>query len=762
MLNGIQKFFRGNGGFADMGDRYPVLDAHFQSSIAGLYIIGDVAGTPDIKASLNTGYDVAHHIADSATGTAPHTEEFSVAIIGGGPAGLNAAIELQKRGVKYVLLERREILHAIRAFESNLPLFYPSTGDPHIRGDLWFGDTTAKELIAKWTPQIASLHLNIHEREEVKSLKKKGVFIISTPQRDYTAGCVILATGKLAFLKKLGAEEEITPRVAHENAAAKKYTKKHVLVNGVTAASVARAIDLSESNTVTILDSSAIAKNLDVGEVAHLMNNVRTKPIALYEHTRIDRLEKDTAILHRTNPARPSDPPEIFTIQNDIVESYSGIDRAFVDHLEADTTMIRALGVKMENTWDWKRYAWLGIALVASGVFYYEKKSLYSEFGLGTMLGIIAGAIGGFYCIRGVLNGIEGMRWGKLPRRSIVEFFLGGALAALGVYAVFSHPADIWQRSLGAWYPAIYSILVIVFGIKAIFRWRDSIQTKKYISLMFFQVFFFWVLPEFILRNWLSYTLVYAWPLVLAPHTITSFLDPQFDPGLFYFWWGTGITVILLPIFVALTGKKYCAWVCGCGGLAETVGDSFRHYSPKGKKNIEREVVIYWVTGIALALTIIVGAMTLLKIDFTFGGAKFSDYLQKGYSWGVDWTLISFIPVALYPFFGGKIWCRYWCPTALYMNVLSKIFTKKNVGYFRIDSDKGRCIACNMCSRYCEVGIDVMRYALKGQTLDNVTSSCIGCGVCISVCPTDTLWYGEKKSGQLLQIAIPAAAKQRA
>ena len=190
--------------------------------------------------------------------------------------------------------------------------------------------------------------------------------------------------------------------------------------------------------------------------------------------------------------------------------------------------------------------------------------------------------------------------------------------------------------------------------------------------------------------------------------------------------------------------------------MRKTLGDSFRHYAPKGKKNIERERVLYWVTGFAVALTILVGAMTLLHVDAVIGGVQVSDVLQQSYTWGVDWSLTSFIPIALYPFFGGKIWCRYWCPTALYVHVLSKFFTKKNIGYFRIDSDKDRCIACNMCSRYCEVGIDVMRVALKGQTLDNVTSSCIGCGVCISVCPTDVLRYGERKSGQLLQIAVPA------
>jgi len=758
MLSSLKNFFWGKGGFFDMGDRYPVLDEHFQSSIAGLYIIGDIAGTPDIKASLNAGYDVGRWIG-------AHSEKqnispkYSVVIIGGGPAGISAAMELHKAGVKYILLERKEIMQAITAFEDVLPLYYPSTGDPHVRGDLWFGDTTAKELLERWIPQIQAKKLNIHTREEVKSLKKKGTFVITTAQGEYTSDFVILATGKLTFLKKLGVEEEVDPRIVYENAREKKYARKNILINGITTASIESALELSSANTVTITDPGAMAQDLSYDDLEKLMKPVRAGSIAVYEHSYIDRLEKDAAIIHRANPARPNDPPEEIALPNDLVFSFRGIDRALVDHLEIDHTMMRGAGVKMENSWDWKRYAWLGVALIASGIFYYEKKTLYDSLGFGTILGVIALAVGGFYCIRGILNGIDEWRIeGKIvgiKKRSIVEFLLGGIVAVLGLWAVQTRPFDIWARSLGAWYPAIYSVLVTTFGIKAIFRWHDSIQTKKYASLILFQVFFFWILPEFILRNWLSYTIVYAWPLVIAPHTISSYLDPSFDAGLFYFWWGTGITVIVLPVFVALTGKKYCSWVCGCGGLAETVGDSFRHYSPKGKKNIDREGSLYWVTGVALVLTIVVGAIKLLKLDATIGGIQLSEAFEKIYSWGVDWTLISFIPVALYPFFGGKIWCRYWCPTALYMHLMSKFFTKKNVGFFRIDSDKERCIACNMCTRYCEVGIDVMRFALKGQVLDNTNSSCIGCGVCISVCPTDTLWYGERKSGQLVQIAIP-------
>jgi polyferredoxin len=37
---------------------------------------------------------------------------------------------------------------------------------------------------------------------------------------------------------------------------------------------------------------------------------------------------------------------------------------------------------------------------------------------------------------------------------------------------------------------------------------------------------------------------------------------------------------IISPILTYFYGKRwYCSWVCGCGGLAETAGDSFRHLS---------------------------------------------------------------------------------------------------------------------------------------------------------------------------------------
>jgi NAD-dependent dihydropyrimidine dehydrogenase PreA subunit len=97
---------------------------------------------------------------------------------------------------------------------------------------------------------------------------------------------------------------------------------------------------------------------------------------------------------------------------------------------------------------------------------------------------------------------------------------------------------------------------------------------------------------------------------------------------------------------------------------------------------------------------------------------------------------VGIIPVTLYPFLGGKVWCRYWCPLAKLMGVLSH----RLKGRFAIHAND-KCIACYQCSRHCQVGIPVMRFALKQEPFGNWNSSCIGCGICVTVCPMDVLSF---------------------
>ena len=75
------------------------------------------------------------------------------------------------------------------------------------------------------------------------------------------------------------------------------------------------------------------------------------------------------------------------------------------------------------------------------------------------------------------------------------------------------------------------------------------------------------------------------------------------------------------------------------------------------------------------------------------------------------------------------------------MQLESWLFTRTKLSRFRIVANE-KCIACNECSRNCQVGIDVMQYALRQEPLDNAGTSCIGCGICVTVCPMETLSFG--------------------
>jgi polyferredoxin len=221
--------------------------------------------------------------------------------------------------------------------------------------------------------------------------------------------------------------------------------------------------------------------------------------------------------------------------------------------------------------------------------------------------------------------------------------------------------------------------------------------------------------------------LVYAWPLFFF-----TFFD---QPHEFWVVWGVFLSFLLIPILAIWHGKRYCSWICGCGGLAETLGDRWRHLAPKGEtaKKWESMNVVVLLAAVVITVAVL--------------GSRFVTWWQQPALIGKDWYglvadtwLVGILPVTLYPFLGGKIWCRYWCPLAKMMEWWSAFWARLKGPHFAIYAND-RCISCGECTRYCQVGIDVMSFATQQRELNNANSSCIGCGICITVCPMDVLSF---------------------
>ena len=373
-----------------------------------------------------------------------------------------------------------------------------------------------------------------------------------------------------------------------------------------------------------------------------------------------------------------------------------------------------------------------------------------------------------------------------------------------GIVALFDPLSRILSgNDASQWfvYGTLYTVAIFSFGIKFIWKYRHNRYEKlRTISVMFFQTAFAFLIPEFMARlnsdtfNLPYYDLKNIWPLNyynFEQYRVDSFISSG-DVGLAFLIFGIISIFIITPILTYKFGKRwYCSWVCGCGGLAETAGDSFRQLSDKSMNawKIERWVVHsvlvfvvvmttavvssylgndaskYWLIkdlfliGVALFLGILFaviwyfkkdelqkdaryGAIGYLVIVIALIGMHYStgktlflieaETLRKSYGFLIGAIFSGVIGTGFYPIFGSRVWCRMGCPMAAILGLQQRLFSK-----FRITTNGGQCISCGNCSTYCEMGIDVRAYAQKGENI--VRASCVGCGICSAVCPRGVL-----------------------
>ncbi len=339
-------------------------------------------------------------------------------------------------------------------------------------------------------------------------------------------------------------------------------------------------------------------------------------------------------------------------------------------------------------------------------------KSMTSK---GTIAWILAIVLTGFYII---------IYWFPFMLEGLIRVFDPLSILLSG------KPADQWFM-----YGLFYTLAVVTMGIRFIAKNRNSrYHIIRTFSVMFFQLGFAFLVPMFLKKlNEPEFYFSYFWPLkysYLFPSDVSSLMSSG-NLGVFMVFWGAMMTFIATPILTYKYGKRwYCSWVCGCGGLAETAGDPYRHLSDKSLKawKIER----WMVHSVLVFITI---TTILLWLNSYYKGGilgSVSGSFAQWYGFFIGAVFSGVIGVGFYPIMGSRVWCRFGCPMAAILGIFQRFKSK-----FRITTNGGQCISCGNCSTYCEMGIDVRAYAQKGQNI--VRASCVGCGVCASVCPRGVL-----------------------
>lgn len=713
----------------------PVVDGNFESNIPGLYIIGDLAGAPVVKLAMEQGFAVAEHIAAKPDARSGAPDSFDVVVAGAGAAGLNAALVLQEKGLRVVVLEKNRVANTIEDFPEGKWVYAEPDARPP-KGKLWLDGARKEDLLARWHQIIDENQLDVRTGEGVTGIERRrdGGFEVRTPKAAYRARRVILATGQRGNPRKLGVPGEDREQVYHRLYSPRHYRGEEILVVGGGNSAVEAAVTLAEQNRVTLSYRGA--------ELARVFADNRRKFDAAVAAGRI-------RVIYRSRVTRFGERTCALEVEEGGARRALEIpyDHAFVlIGAEAPADFLRSLGIRMENDWT-------GNPLVAAALTLATLLGLWLYGGSNSAGGLMAlAAFAGL-----AASGWRGNRWAWLGVSFLAAYTIYGAKQSPGhefwPYTGWGFQAlSFFHRPWSFWYTVLYTAVMTVFGLQAMKRWgldrKDRFQIWRYTCLLSVQWIFFFLVPEFLFRwaveyrwvgerlasdpafageAWRSYGLVYAWPLFFY----TFFGNPH------QIWvvWGVLLSFVILPVVVLFHGKRYCTWVCGCGGLAETLGDRWRHLAPKGRSSRRWERMNLVVLGAAAVITL----MMLTRDAVTVFRAPAAAALDW-YHLIADVWLVGILPVTLYPFFGGKIWCRYWCPLAKMMELFSAFYTRRGVSRFAIHAND-KCIACGECSRYCQVGIDVMSFALKQEPLTNANSSCIGCGICVTVCPMNTLSF---------------------
>ena len=401
-----------------------------------------------------------------------------------------------------------------------------------------------------------------------------------------------------------------------------------------------------------------------------------------------------------------------------------------LEHIQAYLTAPFSDAITGKLNWSLNHYAW------------YSSLNFY----LG-WLGSLAFLISGAWALAIMLKRRDAY-FGKAWPRVKYGYFIALALFFTWVYFHYQLGRNAgWVEEPTYYYSLFYSITIVLFGWRRVAVKKTRYIKYQVLSLVVFQVFFLFLLPfhlfeplitanfapdSYVMKEifpsgkWSCFGLVLFWPLDMN----------NFGTSSFWTWFPFVQTFGILFLIVWQWGKgAYCGWICSCGGMAETLGDEYRVKAPHGKTPKRLDNIGQFV----LAAAVIVTAFGYFTNHYMGGSwhPAWVDTMRGVYKLAIDVFFAGVLGLGVYFFLSGRIWCRYGCPLAALMHIYAR-FSK-----YRIFAEKKKCISCNICTKVCHMGIDVMNYANKGIPMNDV--ECVRCSACVQSCPTEVLSFGKIK-----------------
>jgi len=201
--------------------------------------------------------------------------DYKVVIIGAGPAGLTAALQLQRQGIPPLLLERHRVGGLLNNahWVENYPGFVEGISGP--------------DLVDLFRRQVERIGVIVTPEEVIGVEYQDNLFRIATNKREIAAKILVAATGTKAISFSPGVfSGNLEGKIFSEVFPLLKEEGKSILIIGAGDAALDYALNLASKNQVIILNRGSRIKGLSL-----LWNRVQENDsIKYFPETEIEKI----------------------------------------------------------------------------------------------------------------------------------------------------------------------------------------------------------------------------------------------------------------------------------------------------------------------------------------------------------------------------------------------------------------------------------------------------------------------------------------
>ncbi|MDP1677033.1 MAG: NAD(P)-binding domain-containing protein [Bacteroidota bacterium] len=296
-VGGIELMMAKPGRSADL----PIIDENFESTVKGMFIVGELGGMGLIKNAISQGKKVIEHI--SKLPPASRDDMVDVAIIGAGPSGLTAGLTAHEKNIRYIIVEQGDIGGTILQYP-RAKIVMTNPVELPIWGKLKFTEASKEQLLELWNNIIEKVQLKIETNEKVSNiLSANNEFVLTTTTKQITARYVVLALGRRGTPRKLGVPGEERSKVTYRLIDAATHHDENILVVGGGDSAIEAAIGLASQNNnkVTLSYRKNEFSRIKERNRTHIDDFISRKKITILFNSEVKEIREDTVLLSTQN-----------------------------------------------------------------------------------------------------------------------------------------------------------------------------------------------------------------------------------------------------------------------------------------------------------------------------------------------------------------------------------------------------------------------------------------------------------------------------